>query len=116
MKLFTIVLAAALTIGTASAFSPDTITVHFAMPVLAGETVLPAGAVTITTMRGTNHVILTLRSHSGVAATLIANRISESSDRDPNPAVVLGRHGNDLKIERIWLGDHTGFAILPNVD
>ena len=80
------------------------------------ETMLPAGAVTITAMRGTNHVILTLRSESGVAATLIANRITDSGDRDPNAAIVLGRHGNNLKIERIWLGDHTGFAILPNVD
>ena len=116
MKLFTIVFAAALTIGPAFAFSPNTLTVHFATPVLAGETVLPAGAVTITAMRGTNHVILSLRSDSGVAATLIANRITEFSDRDPNAAVVLGRHGNDMKIERIWLGDHTGFAILPNFE
>jgi len=116
MKICTILFAAALTIGSAFAFSPDTLTVHLATPVLAGETMLPAGVVTITAMRGTNHVILTLRSESGASATVIANRITEFSDRDGNATVVLGRHGNDLKIERIWLGDHTGFAIRPNAE
>jgi hypothetical protein len=116
MKLYTLVFAAALTIGSAYAFSPDMLTVHFATPVLAGDTMLPAGAVTITLMRGINHVILTLRSESGITKTVIANRINDLTEQDSNATVVLGRHGNDLKIERIWLGDHTGFAILPNVD
>jgi hypothetical protein len=116
MKLFTVVFAAALTIGSAFAFSPDTLTVHFATPVLAGETMLPAGAVTVTVLRGTNHAILTLRSDSGVTSTVIANRISDVTERDSAATVVLERHGNDLKIERIWLGDNTGFALRPNVD
>jgi hypothetical protein len=112
MKLFTIVFAAALSIcGSAFAYSPDTITVHFATPVIAGETTLPAGDVTITVNRGSNNVVLTLRSEAGVTATVVANRINEFNGQDANTTVVLGRRGNDLKIERIWLADHTGFAL-----
>ncbi len=118
MKISTILFAAALTIcSSALAFSPDTITVHFATPVLAGETMLPAGDVTIRVMRGNNHVILTLRSDAGVTTTLVAARVTEFGDRQAESAtVVLGRHGNDLKIERIWLPDHTGFAVIPIVN
>jgi hypothetical protein len=116
MKLFTIIFATALTIGSAFAYTPDTINTHFNTPVVVGETTLPAGDVTITISRGTNNVILTLRSASGVTASALANRISEFTDRDTNTTVVLGRHGNDLKVERIWLADHTGFALLPNAE
>jgi len=112
MKLCTMVFAAALTIGSAFGFSPDMVTVHFATPVIAGETTLPAGNVSIKIERGSNHVFLTLRSDSGVTTTVVANRINEFGERGPNAAVVLGRHGNDLRIERIWLGDGTGFAII----
>ena len=117
MKLFTILCAAALTIcGSALALSPDTITVHFATPVIAGETTLPAGNVIITVARGTNNVMLTFRPESGPTSTVLANRIREFSENDANTTVVLGRHGNDLKVERIWLSDHSGFAVLPNAE
>jgi hypothetical protein len=116
MKLFTIICAAALTIcGSALAFSPDTITAHFATPVLVGETAFPAGNVIITVARG-NNVVLTFRSQSGVTTSVLANRINQFAETDSNTTVVLGRQGNGLKVERIWLDDHSGFALVPNAD
>ncbi len=113
MKLFTVLCAAVLTIcGSALAFSPDTITVHFATPVLAGEKMLPAGDVTITILRGSNNVVLAARSESGVTTTVLAYRINDFTETDADATVLLARHGNDLKLERIWFPDHTGFAVL----
>jgi hypothetical protein len=95
----------------AFAFPTDTINVHFVSPVIVGETTLPAGNVTITVQRGNPHVLLTFRSESGITSTVTASRVNDFNDERPDTEVVLSRTANGLKVERVWLGDHTGFSL-----
>src|SRR5207248_8773928 len=109
--------AAALTIcGATLASAADIVNVHFSTPVMVGETTLPAGDVSIQILRGSNSAILTARSESGAAVAVVVNRLNGLDDKEAHTSVILGRHGNALKLERIWLDDHTGFAVLPNAE
>jgi hypothetical protein len=116
MKALTIFCAVALSICWAAfASTVDTVTVHFANPVTVGETTLPAGNVSIQILRGSANVVLAFRSESGVTASAVANRINSFNEgpTDSSASVVLGREGDVFKVERLWLPDHTGFALLP---
>lgn len=112
MKALSLLCATVLCICWAAFASPsDTINVNFTSPVAVGETTLPAGNVTITVQRGAPHVMLTFRSESGVSAAVIASRVNDYNEERPDTEVVLSRTANGLKVERVWLGDHTGFAL-----
>lgn len=113
MKTLSIICAVVLSICWAAfASPPDMITVHFATPVAVGNTTLPAGDVTINVQRGATNVFLTFRSESGVTATALANRINDLNEERPeSTTVVLSREANGLHVDRVWLGDHTGFAL-----
>ena len=113
MKIFTIVLAAALSIGAAFASPADTLMVKFASPVLVGDKLLPAGDATVSILRGaSNYIILNVRAENGANAAVVVNRIS-NTDESISTSVVLGKRGNVLKLEKIWLDDHTGFEVTP---
>jgi hypothetical protein len=112
MKALTMTCAFVLCVCWAAfAYPADTITVRFANPVVVGETTLPAGNVTISVQRGTPNVMLTFRAESGATVTAIASRISDLDEDRPDTLVVLTHEGNSLKVDRILLGDHTGFAL-----
>ena len=115
MKLFTTYCCAAFALCSsvyAQSFA-DHITVHFNTPVLVGETKIPAGDCDIQVMHGnSNGIILVLRSQGGPTTAVVANRLTEGSqDAEGNASVVLNRHGNDLRLYRILLNDHTGYQL-----
>jgi hypothetical protein len=96
----------------AFAYPTDTVTVHFANPVTVGDATLPAGDVTITIQHGNPNVMLTFRSESGVAATVLATRISgPANDQRAGTQVILGRSNSGDKVERVWLDNLTGFEL-----
>jgi hypothetical protein len=89
----------------------DTISVRFSSPVVVGEKTLPAGECTIHVLRGSSDsVMLSVRADSGETAAVLVNRMTDG--RDDNASVVLSRHGEDLRLEKVWLPDHTGFSVL----
>jgi hypothetical protein len=113
MKTISTAFAFALAVcGAASA--ADSVNVHFSAPVLIGEKLLPAGDARINVLRGSNSVILTVRSEAGSSAAVVVNRITEQADEQGRATVVLGRQGKDLRLERVWLDDGNGFAVLPD--
>ena len=113
MKILTIAFTALALCGAALAGSVDTINAHFTTPIQIGDKTLPAGDVTFNVLRGSNSVVLAARSQDGTAAAVVVNRISDIEEGG-HTTVVLGRHGDALKLERIWLDDRTGFAVMPD--
>lgn len=113
MKALTILCAVVLGICWAAfaANSVDTINVHVNEPVAVGNVVLPAGNITIRVQRGNPTVLLTFRSESGVTAGAVATRIDDFNDERPDTMLILSRTAAGLKVDRIWLGDHTGLAL-----
>lgn len=110
MKLFGVALSVLALCGSAVAGPADTINVHFDSPIQVGEKTLPAGDVRFNLLRGSNSIILTARGEDGTAAAVVVNRVYDNDEGARN-SVVLGRHGKGLKLERIWLDDHTGYAV-----
>jgi hypothetical protein len=111
MKLLTIALSAFALCGAALAAPIDTVTAHFSTPVMVGEKTLPAGDVTFNVIHGTSSLLLTVRSASGPVALVVVNRIHES--QEPGRAsVIIGRSGDALKLERVWLDNGVGFAVM----
>jgi hypothetical protein len=110
MKLFTIALSALALCGAALAATVDTVNVRFSTPVMVGEKVLPAGDVTFNVIHGTSSVLLTARAANGESAVVVVSRLHES-DEPARSSVILGRSGNNLRVERVWLEDGVGFAI-----
>jgi hypothetical protein len=89
----------------------DTISVRFSSPVVVGEKTMPAGECTIHVLRGSSDsVMLSVRAESGVTTAVLVNRLTNGSD--DNASVVLSRHGKNLRLDKVWLPDHTGFAVL----
>ena len=112
MKNFLTICAAGLSIcGFLNAQNAiDTMSVHFAAPVVVGEKTLPAGDCMIHVIRGSGDgIVLSVRSESGETAAVLVNRMNDG--KEEGAGVVLGRRGNDLLLERVWLPDHTGFTV-----
>ena len=110
MKMLTIALTALALVGAALAAPVDVVTVHFSAPVMIGEKSLPAGDVTFNVIHGTSSVRLTARAADGTAALITVSRLHESEET-PKSSVILGRSGNTLKLERIWLDNGAGYAV-----
>jgi hypothetical protein len=118
MKTLTMICAAAIAMcGTGRAQSlVDMITVHFATPVVVGETTLPAGDSTIQVIRGSSdNVILEVRPVSGPASAVL---VQVSRFRDSNVVtnghvtVILGHRNNSYQLDQIVLPDQSGFQVL----
>ena len=111
MKTVLLVLAATLAL---CAQTPSTITVHFATPVVVGETSMPAGDCTLQVRHDAgDSLTLTVRSAAGPAATVLVNRIvDETTDSIYNPHIVLRRTGSAYHFQKLLLADGTGFEIL----
>src|SRR6185312_5262754 len=101
MKLFTIALTALALSATAFA-AGETVKAHFSTPVQIGEKVLPAGDITFQVNHGTSSHLLTAFSESGESAAIMVSRLHDS-DAPENTSVILGRTGNKVKFERLWL-------------
>jgi hypothetical protein len=110
MKMLTIVLTALAICGAALAAPIDIVTVRFSTPVMVGEKLLPAGDVTFNVIHGTSSMLLTARAADGTAALITVSRLHESEET-PKSSVILGRTGNTLKLERIWLDNGAGYAL-----
>ena len=110
MKLITATLAALALCATAFA-SGETVRVHFSTPVMIGEKVLPAGDVTFHVNHGTSSLLLTVHAENGESAAVVVNRLHES-EAPNNTSVILGRSGNALKFERLWLSNGAGFGVV----
>jgi len=112
--------AAALAVcGAAGALTfNERMKVHFDQPVMAGETLLPAGDCTIQMLDPANSddSVLLIRSESGVQTTVLTNRLSASDGGSDNRArVTLSREGNTYRLDRVWLSDTEGFQLLEAV-
>lgn len=113
MKILTLALTALALCGAALAGPQDTINAHFSTPVVIGEKTLPAGDVTFNVLRGSNSVILTARAEDGTIAAVLVNRIFDFEEGGKT-TIVLSRHGKDMKLDRVWLDDRTGFAVFSD--
>lgn len=110
MKMLTIALTA-FALATAAWSAPvDVVTVRFASPVMIGEKTLPAGDVTFNVIHGTSSLLLTARAADGTAALITVSRLHDSEET-PKSSVILGRTGNTLKLERIWLDTGAGYGV-----
>lgn len=115
MKIFAMTFAAALAIsGLSNAQSgPGLYTVRFDTPVVAAGTRLPAGGCTIQVQHGSNGLILAIRSETGDAVSVLANRLNETGvETDGQVKVVLSRHRDTYHLSRILLPDRTGFRLV----
>ena len=110
MKLLTIALTALTLCGAALAAPVDIVTVHFTTPVMIGEKTLPAGDVTFNVIHGSSSLLLTARAADGTAALVTVSRLHQSEET-PRSSVILGRAGNTVKLERIWLDSGEGFGV-----
>jgi len=89
----------------------DTLSVRFATLVIVGGKTLPAGECTIHVLRGSSDgIMLSVRAETGETTAVLVNRLTDG--KDDTASVVLGRHGSDLRLERVWLPDHTGYSVL----
>jgi hypothetical protein len=92
----------------------DRMTVRFSTPVTVGETRFPAGECDIQVMRSSSDsIVLVMRSQDGPYASVLASHITDSHvDTDAGHAsVVLDRHGDTYRLNRIILPDHTGYQL-----
>ena len=118
MKTLTLICAAAIAVcGTGLAQSPaDRITVHFATPVMVGDTMFPAGDCSIQVIRGSSdNVLLEVRSASeSVGGVFVqVSRLSDSEITTNGHATVILRHRNgQYQLDQIVLPDQTGFRVL----
>jgi hypothetical protein len=118
-KIAMLICAAALMVcGTLNAQVPvDTVNVHFANPVIVGGKTLPAGDCTIHIARSNNSVVLSMRAVSGENTSILVNRLyDDAPETGDNADIVLERRADGLHFERIFLPDHTGFAVLPSAE
>jgi hypothetical protein len=109
MKILTIVFTALALCASAFAAPTETVTVQFSSPVVIGGKTLPAGEVRFNLHHGSNSVLLIAHAENGEAAAVVVNRIYEMGDG--HTSVVLGRSGNTLKFERLWLDNGSGYAV-----
>ena len=112
MKLVTTICAAALAIcGALHAQSPDRIKVRFPTAVVINGATLPAGDTTIQVNHSGGTVILSFHSDSGANASVLVNRLIDTADED-QPRVILDHKGNEYRLNRIMLTDHTALQVL----
>jgi hypothetical protein len=112
MKLFLTTLSgAALLVGSAlyAQTSGDHLKVHFNTPVMVGETTFPAGDCDLQILHGASEKMMVLRSSKTQA---IVNVTAEyDTDAPEQPSVVLDRRGENYRLNRILLPDHTGYRL-----
>jgi hypothetical protein len=114
MKVFAISFTVLAICGAAFAGSADTITAHLSNPVVVGQKTLPAGDITMNVVSsGSDFPILAVRAQNGESVAVVVSRIN-SPDEQSHASVVLGRRGDQLKLERVWLDDGTGYAVIPD--
>jgi len=124
MKIMMTICAAAIaicgTLSAQSATSVDQVKVHFSTPVEVGSATIAAGDCSIQVLRSSSDsVVLALRPESGRTVSVLVNRVSEPAgemDTNGSPQVILSRHGNDYRFERILMPDHSGFEVLNPVE
>lgn len=118
MKLFTIICAAAIAVGGSlnAQGLVNTVSAHFATPVVVGVKTLPAGDCTIQVIRGSSDsVVLSLRAATGETSNILVTRLYDGNPvMNGNANIILERRADGVHFERIWLPDHTGFEALPN--
>ena len=114
MKLFTIVLGAALAFaGALSAQNvDDRVNVNFPNSVVVNGVTLPAGAATIQVLRTAGGVMLIVRSESGEHSAVLANRINNLGTEDTDASVILDRKDGVYRLNRVQLPDHTALQVL----
>jgi hypothetical protein len=115
MKILTTLCGAVLMFGSLlnAQTSGDRITVHFATPVMAGETRLPAGDCEIQVMHGaSDNTVLLVRSKDGPSTSVLANHLSDFvTDTPGHASVVLGHHGDTYRLNRVLFADGTGYQL-----
>jgi len=90
----------------------DRITVHFATPVMVGDSMLPAGDCSIQVIRGSSDaVVLELRSASE-SLLVPVSRLTDSDAVTNGHATVILSHRNDrFQLDEVVLPDHTAFHV-----
>ena len=112
MRILTICAAAMLLCGSMLAQSVvDQLTVHLSTPVVVGETAIPAGNVHIQVLRGSSSATLVFRAESGVTTTALVTRIFDQDRSDTGARLVFKDNGSTVKLDRVMLGDRTGFQL-----
>jgi hypothetical protein len=114
MKILTTICAAALLLcGAMFAQSPvDQLNVRLSSPVAVGDATLPAGNVNIQIIRGSgDNVTLVFRAESGMTTTALVNRLY-SDESGEGARLILKNNGTVTRLDRILMGDRTGFQLL----
>ena len=113
MKLFTVILGAALVIGSALSAQTfnDRIAVNFPGPVVVNGVTLPAGDATIQVVHNTGTIMLTVRSQSGEHAMVLVSRV-DSTENENAAKVILDQKDGAYRLNRVLLPDHTALQIL----
>lgn len=111
MKLLMTIFAATIVLGgTLSAQSMvGQINFHLTSPAAVGDATMPAGNVNIQILRSsTDTVALVFRAESGETATALVNRIYDAEASGAGVRLVLRNN----RVDRVLLGDKTGFQLL----
>src|SRR5262245_6822757 len=119
MRILTIVCAALALCGLALAqYTVESINVHFAAPVVAGEATLPAGDCNIQIVRSSgSNITLIFRAASGVNGTALVNRIYQADEAPASGVSVILQHsGNTHYLDRIVMQDGTGFQVINRAE
>jgi hypothetical protein len=116
-KMMMISLTAAAMCAGMFAQSADRITVHFSTPVEISGTTVSGGDCDIEVVRSsTDPLVLVFRPESGSPFSTVANRLTapevEDAMTDHHARVVLTRHENEYRLDRILLPDGSGYRIL----
>jgi hypothetical protein len=115
MRILTTICAAALLLCGAmfAQNMVDQLNVRLSTPVAVGDATLPAGNVNIQILRGSgDNVTLVFRAESGVITTALVNRIYTADDTGEGARLVLKNNGAISRLDRILMGDRTGFQLL----
>jgi hypothetical protein len=124
MKIMMTICAAAIAIcGALSAQTATTVglaKVHFSTPIEVGGGTVAAGDCSIEVLSGSgDSLVLEFRPDSGSAVFVMANRLSEPAgrrDEGKSAKVILSRHGDDYRFERLLMPDRSGFEVTGAVE
>jgi hypothetical protein len=114
MRMLTLICAAVIAVcGTGRAQNMvDRVSVHFATPVMVGDSMLPAGDCSIQVIRGSSDaVVLELRSGSESLLVPVSRLTDSDAVTNGHASVILGHHNDRYQLVEIVFPDHTAFHV-----
>ena len=110
MKLFTMILSAALAAGTLCAQTSDRINLRFPAPVVVNGVTLPAGEASIEVVHHNAISILNVRSENGMHASVLASLV-EVPESDSGAKVVFDQKGGNCYLNEVVFSDGIAYQV-----